>query len=236
MVSDQFYKDVPSQEKVGEIIHRRECPETAQLPSRPPKYTEDAYIISVSTLEPRKNYRLLLQAWALACQRLETRPVLVLVANLGWRNQEDVQELTPQLKSGRVAHVTRVAQHELRALYSGAHAVVCPSRSEGFDLSGVEAMLCDTPVIASDIDVHRWVYGNAAAYFNAYDVSSCADAMVRVLSTPKETGYLADLRRRGLERAKLYTPEAIGPQWAELFQRLAGGCAARSAERIGVSA
>jgi glycosyltransferase involved in cell wall biosynthesis len=204
--------------------------------SRQPKEKNDMYVISVSTLEPRKNYRLLLQAWSLACQRLDTRAVLVLVANLGWRNDEDVQELTAQVKTGRVKHLTRVAQHELRALYSGAHAAVCPSRSEGFDLSGIEAMLCETPVIASNIDVHRWVYADAAVYFDAYDISSCADAIVRALSTPKDTGYLADLRRRGLQRAKLYSPEAIGPQWAELCEGLAGGGAARSTDRIAVSA
>jgi glycosyltransferase involved in cell wall biosynthesis len=224
IVSDGFYKDTPSQETVGDIIYRRKCMETAprKVASSRPKSVKEPYIVSVSTMEPRKNYGMLLQAWAVACSRLETRPLLVLVANLGWRHHEDVQELKALVKSGRVAHLTRVAHNELRSLYSGAHAVVCPSRSEGFDLSGVEAMLCCTPVIASDIDVHRWVYADAAAYFATYDVASCADAIVRALSTPKDTGYLAELRHRGRERAALYSREVIGAQWAELFQRLAG--------------
>ena len=233
IVSEQFYKDTPSQETLANIIYRRMCMETApkKVPFVRSKSIKESYIVSVSTMEPRKNYRMLLRAWAVACSRLETHPLLVLVANLGWRHHEDVEELTALVKAGQVAHLTRVAPDELRSLYSGAHAVVCPSRSEGFDLSGVEAMLCETPVIASDIDVHRWVYGDAAAYFATYDVASCAEAIVRALSTPRDTGYLADLRCRGRERAKLYSREVIGPQWAELFQRLARRDATPTATR-----
>lgn len=225
IVSDQFYKETSTKEKLGEILYRRKCPETSPPPkARPsrPKCIKEPYMVSVSTLEPRKNYRFLLEAWAVACQRLESPPLLVMVANLGWRNAEDVEELKPLIKAGRVAHLTRVGLHELRALYSGAHAVVCPSRSEGFDLSGVEAMLCETPVIASDIAVHRSVYGDAALYFDPYDVNSCANMLVEALSMPKDSGLLASLRDKGTERAKLYTRDAIGPQWANLFHRLAG--------------
>jgi glycosyltransferase involved in cell wall biosynthesis len=221
MVADSYYKEEPQPNAVSTILQSRRCPETA--PERPasrlPKVIKDPFLFSVSTLESRKN-RLLLQAWAHACARLECKPMLVLVANLGWRHHEDIMEVKALVKAGRVAHLTRVPISEMRLLYSAAHAVVCPSRSERFDLSGIEAMLCDTPVLASDIDVHRWVYGDAAVYFKSYDVGHCADQIVRALSTPKDSDYLADLRHRGRQRAALYTRETIGPKWTELFQRL----------------
>ena len=78
------------------------------------------------------------------------------------------------------------------------------------------------PVIASDISVHRSVYGDAALYFDPYAVDSCANMLVETLSIPKDSGLLASLRDKGTERAKLYTRDAIGPQLADLFHRLAG--------------
>jgi glycosyltransferase involved in cell wall biosynthesis len=89
-------------------------------------------------------------------------------------------------------------------------------------------MLCETPVIASDIAVHRSVYGDAALYFDPYDVNSCASMLVNALSMPKDSGLMASLRDQGIERAKLYTRDTIGPQWADLFHRLSSGRAGRA--------
>jgi glycosyltransferase involved in cell wall biosynthesis len=223
MVSNEYHKVEASPEALARIVSLRKCSETAPRRQTPgPKSIEKDYVLSVSTLEPRKNFKVLLEAWEAACQHLETRPLLVLVANIGWRNAEEIEEIRKLVKGKRVAHLSRVPLHELRVLYSGAQAVVCPSRSEGFDLSGIEAMLCETPVIASDIAVHRSVYGDAALYFDPYDVKGCANMLAEILSMPKDSSLMANLRDKGLERAKLYTRDAIGRQWADLFHRLAG--------------
>jgi glycosyltransferase involved in cell wall biosynthesis len=223
MVSNEYHKVEPSPEGLARIIYVRECAETAPGRRSPgPKSIEKDYILSVSTLEPRKNFKLLLEAWESACQRLETGALLVLVANIGWRNTEEMDEIRKLIKGKRGVHLSRVPLHEMRMLYSGAQAVICPSRSEGFDLSGVEAMRCETPVIASDIAVHRWVYGDAALYFDPYDVNSCANMLVKTLSVPKDSGLMASLRDQGIERAKLYKRDVIGQQWADLLHRLSG--------------
>jgi glycosyltransferase involved in cell wall biosynthesis len=95
--------------------------------------------------------------------------------------------------------------------------------AEGFDLSGVEAMLCDTPVIASDIAVHRWTYGDAALYFS-FDSGSLVRLLKQVGSHVKGGGVLAALRARGVRQAALYRPEVVASRWYAFLQGVQGPC------------
>lgn len=224
MISDVYFPDPMPSETIAGIIRLRRYKETATTTQKPisPRSKElPKYILAVSTLEPRKNYKLLLTAWNAVYQKFANPPLLILVANRGWRADEEMEDIRHMVRAGRIEHLAGVSFHELRALYSNAHAVVCPSRNEGFDLSGIEAMRCGTPVVATDITVHRWVYGDAAAYFDPYDAESCTQALFNALSASKDTGYLAELREKGLNQSQLYTPQAIAPKWDACFEDLA---------------
>lgn len=228
IVSPEFRPTPQPKESVVESIALRECPATLHKPRtnlsmRIRRLMADAaldrYVMAVSTLEPRKNYGLLLRAFEEANRR-GTPFRLIMVAHPGWRCDDLLDEVRRLVAAGSVMHLVNVPLEELRVLYSNAHAVICPSRSEGFDLSGVEAMLCGTPVIASDIPVHRWVYGDAAHYFDTYDVGALTRSLVELMSLSRDEGELAELRSRGQRQAQLYTPSAIGPKWETLFDRL----------------
>src|SRR5690606_20485234 len=95
---------------------------------------------------------------------------------------------------------------ELRLLYRHARCVVCPSFYEGFDFSGVEAMRCGGAVLASDIAVHRDVYGAASEYFNPHSVDDLEQALVRLMS-PAAVGRRAELIEEGARVSLQYTPE-----------------------------
>ncbi len=180
------------------------------------------FIMAVSTLEPRKNYELLMRAAATA-RRGGARFRLAVVANPGWRSENEVQLLKRLIAEDVVHHLVDVSSLDLRALYTAAHAVVCPSRAEGFDLATVEAMACGAPVLASDIPVHRWVCGDAAKYFDPYDQDALSLLLARVAALPRDQGLLGDLRDRSLRRARLYSRSALEPRWDQALHDVVAG-------------
>ncbi len=215
-VAPEFYPDVRPERDLRTILARRVSPATAS--SRPAGPAAPAALprlfMAVSTLEPRKNYLKLFHAFEIA-RRMTKQPIqLLIVANPGWRSDAELTELKALVREGTF-HVAGVPAAELRILYSMAHCVVAPSRAEGFDYSGVEGMACGAPVLASDIPVHRWVYGDAAEYVDAYDEEALARALARLAELPREGGHLAEMRDRGLRQVNLYRPATLAPRWEQ---------------------
>jgi len=216
LIAPEYRPDVRSDNELRTILRRRASTATAPAGGRreAPGAPLPKLIIAVSTLEPRKNYLRLFRGFEIA-RRMTNAPMqLLIVANPGWRSDAELAELKLLVREGAY-HVAGVPLSELRVLYSMAHLVVAPSRAEGFDYSGVEGMACGTPLVASGIPVHRWVYGDAAEYFDPYDEEELAAILARLVELPRETGVLADMRERGLRQAALYQSPALSPRWEQ---------------------
>jgi glycosyltransferase involved in cell wall biosynthesis len=115
------------------------------------------YFVHVGTIEARKNLAFLLTVWRrMAEVNGPATPQLVLVGRHGWENEAvmDLLERSPRLQS-LVHHVADLSDQALARLIGGARALLAPSSVEGFDLPSLEASALGTPLIASDIDVHR---------------------------------------------------------------------------------
>jgi glycosyltransferase involved in cell wall biosynthesis len=177
------------------------------------------YLLIVSTIEPRKNHLTLLSAWEQ--MRTEGFPELklVIVGMLGWDHAPIVKKFRPWLERGEVFMLEDVPAPELRLLYKHARATICPSFGEGFDFSGVEAMRCGGAVAASDIPVHRDVYGDATEYFTPYSAPDIAAAIARVVD-PTAVSRRAELVRKGATMSAQYMPERILPQWQDFLTGL----------------
>ncbi len=216
LVAPEYRPDVRPDTELRTILRRRASTATASAGGRreAPGEPLPKLIIACSTLEPRKNYLRLFRGFEIARRMTKTPMQLLIVANPGWRSDAELAELKLLVREGAY-HVSGVPLPELRVLYSMAHLVVAPSRAEGFDYSGVEGMACGTPLIASGIPVHRWVYGDAAEYFDPYDDEELAGILARLVDLPREGGRLSDMRDRGLRRAALYQAPALAPRWEQ---------------------
>lgn len=174
---------------------------------------ERPYVLSVGTLEPRKNLPLLLQAFDRLLARTGTRSAeldLVTVGGRGWRDRELLAELHRRLPGGRVHAVGYVPEADLVALYGGAEVLAYPSHFEGFGLPSLESMACGTPVVASDVSALREVGGGAAALVPVGDADALAARIAELVEDPRAR---AQASARGLARAAAF-------RWERTAERL----------------
>jgi glycosyltransferase involved in cell wall biosynthesis len=178
------------------------------------------FLLMVSTIEPRKNHARLLAAWE-ALHSKDPELKLVLVGHIGWDHQAALEGMLPWTEEGSLFLLQNVPADALRLLFRHAIVTVCPSVGEGFDFSGAEAMRCGGVVAASDIPVHREVYGDAAIYFDPYDTQSLVDALRPMIYEEGAEELQARLRVSGLEQSAQYLPERILPKWQAFLQLVA---------------
>jgi len=154
----------------GEIAAVREA-----LGIRSPRY-----LLSLGSLEPRKNLRRLLSAWGKLQPELPEDVSLVVVGAKG--AAKVFREASIDAIPERVHFTGYAPQEYLPALYSGALGLVYPSLYEGFGLPPLEAMACGTPVITSNTTSLPEITGGAALLIDPQDEDAIADAILRLVA------------------------------------------------------
>ena len=176
---------------------------------------EGDYFLAVGTLEPRKNLKSLLLAYA--AMRKETPDQLVVVGGQGWLFEE-TQELLRKLGLGtRVVMTGYVPKEEMPALYQGAKLFVFPSFYEGFGIPILEAMAGGTPVLCSNTSSMPEVAGTAALYFDPEDTKGIRLALQRALGDQQLRERLAEA---GREQAALFSWEQTAQQTLAVYERV----------------
>jgi len=156
------------------------------------------YILSVCTIEPRKNLPRLLQAYEQIRTRRKERIQLILVGGLGWRYEEFLQRLESSQYRGDIVMTGYVADWELAVLYRNATVFAYPSLYEGFGLPILEAMGCGAPVVTSAVSSMPEVGGDCACYCDPYNVESIIQALETVLFDRQRQRIMSSA---GLKRA-----------------------------------
>jgi glycosyltransferase involved in cell wall biosynthesis len=147
------------------------------------------YILSVATLEPRKNLHALVEAF----RRLQGQGLELAVAGgAGWGRQ-------PALAVPGVRPLGYTPHEELPRLYRGAAVFVYPSRFEGFGMPVIEAMACGAPCVVSSHASLDEACGDAAIRVDPESAEAIADGIDRALAQRD------DLVARGLAHAGRFT-------------------------------
>ena len=232
IVSGSYFEDQGTPRQISEIIRSRIDPLTEpkflMTQEKVAFYQQNLkpeslrYLMAVGTIEPRKNHLRLISAWENLRSTVDPDLKLILIGTLGWSNDKIMTAMKSWQERGQLFHLSAVPSPNLRLLYNNAAAVVAPSVAEGFDYSGVEAMLSGGVVAASDIPVHREVYGDACQYFNPYSTSQCARAIEELIASENES-HRNTMVARGLKHAQKYQKENITPRWEAFFDRVRAG-------------
>jgi glycosyltransferase involved in cell wall biosynthesis len=177
---------------------------------------ERAYVLTLGSLDPRKNLRRLLEAWERLPETVKQGRVLTISGKYNPRTFAD--EL---YSPGRdVIFLGYVPDEELSGLYSQADAFVFPSLYEGFGLPPLEAMTCGTPVLVAQTASLPEVCGEAALYCDPYSVEDITAKLTLILTDKSLRGRL---RHRGPEQAKKFTWERGARQLLEVFREVLHG-------------
>ena len=162
---------------------------------------DEPFVLSLGTLEPRKNYVHLIEAHAQMRQAMPSAPRLLIAGGRGWLF-EDILATAERYGDMNVRLLGYVPDDDLPALYTQATLFAFPSLYEGFGLPPLEAMACGTPVVCSDRSSLPETVGDAALMVDAEDTSALATAMQRLL---EDSQLRADMIRKGLAQAGRFT-------------------------------
>ena len=140
------------------------------------------YIFFISTIEPRKNLPLLIDAYARLPKNITDIYSLVLAGGMGWKSEESLAAIKQAQQQGlQVVHTGYIDEQDKSALYQQASLFVFPSIYEGFGMPILEAAASKVPIVASDIPVLREAAGEGARYFTSNDIASLTTAIEQVL-------------------------------------------------------
>ena len=211
-------------------------PEAARACFRPLAFAEteearqrlgvgDDFLLTVGTLEPRKNLAVLVNAFAEVSRALPQRKTkLVIAGGRGWLSGPLFTAIERSPVRHRILLTDYLHDEDLRALYASCRAFIYPSIYEGFGLPPLEAMACGAPVIVSRISALVETTGDAAWLFDPQSVGDLAQNILELVDDDNgEDGENA--RRRlstaGQRRAAQFSWERTARQTLQVYAEAA---------------
>jgi len=178
------------------------------------------YILSLGSIQPRKNLVRLIGAYS-SLRRLHPDlklPQLVLAGKRGWLEKEIFRAAGENELSRDILFTGYVPDKDLPGLYSGSLCFAYPSYFEGFGLPVVEAMQCGAPVIAGNRTSLPEVVGNAGVLVDPFSEAEIAQALARMI---RDSGYRDELRGKGIERARVFNWQTTARLTLQAYERAA---------------
>jgi alpha-1,3-rhamnosyl/mannosyltransferase len=177
------------------------------------------YLLSLGTIEPRKNVLLLLRAYCALPKPLRDRCPLLLVGGWGWNTATVAEYFHAEARHRGVLHLGYVAEEHLPLLYNGARALAYPSLYEGFGLPPLEMMACGGAVLASTAGALVETVGNRAHLLAPEDLDGWRGALMRVIADEDWRQSLC----RGVEAvARPYSWERCAADTLQVYRKLCG--------------
>lgn len=186
-------------------------------PSKFSKLTAEKFWLSVGTIEPRKNYVQLLNAYEkLKSKDAATFP-LVIAGGQGWLMHDFEKQIEQRGLKDNVIITGYLKDAELEWLYQNCYAHVYPSVFEGFGLPVLEAMSLGAPVISSNSSSLPEIVADAGILVDPYDMEDICEAMYKL---SQSTEYRNALQEKALEQAKKFSWRKTAQQVVEIYERV----------------
>jgi len=177
---------------------------------------EEPYFLSVSTLQPRKNFEGLIRAFRIT--KNEGLPhKLVIAGKFGWMYDGIFEEIERHSLEDDVIITGAISDELLVSLYMGADIFVYPSFYEGFGLPPLEASFYGVPVICSNVSSIPEVMGDSASYI---DPSSDEDIAKAMLTLTGDDERKRELRERGYKNLNRFSWEKTAQKTLDFYREV----------------
>ena len=177
------------------------------------------YIFSLGTLEPRKNFPRLIEAYAMLPDSVRMQTALAIAGGPGWKNEDIFETVRRRGLSSTVKFLGYISEGDRAPLMREAVLFALPALYEGFGMPVLEAMACGTPVVTSDRGALPEVGGEAVVYADPLRPESICQGLLSVIENPS---LRARLSKAGMSRAASFSWAASARALAEVFARAAG--------------
>ncbi len=181
-----------------------------------PEAAPKPYVLSVGTIEPRKNLDTLLDAWAQLPADLREQYDLVFAGLAGWKSAATMARIQSTVG---VRFLGYVEESRLPGLTAGATVFVFPSLYEGFGFPPAQAMAAGVATIVSNVSSLPEVAGDAALLIDPRSPTDLAAAMSRLLTSPS---LRAELGPRSRTQAARFNWSDCARRSLAFFERIAG--------------
>lgn len=179
---------------------------------------EGPYVLSVGTIEPRKDLPTLVAAMAEVWEEIPDLRLVVAGAD-GWGSDAFRAAIDRVGAGERVVRLGYVTDRQRADLLAGATCLAFPSIYEGFGLPPLEAMANGTPVVTTTAGALPETCGEAARYVAPGDEAALAAAIVAVAT---DGGLARSLTEAGRDRLRRYSWDETARAMAELYHRIVG--------------
>jgi glycosyltransferase involved in cell wall biosynthesis len=173
----------------------------------------EPFIFFPTNVSPRKNFMRILDAFETIQESIPHH--LYFTGNITWDAGDVFKRLDGPI-SNRVHQLGEVPRENMAGLYTLAQFTIYPSLFEGLGLPVLEAFQCGSPVLTSAETSLPEIAGDAALIVDAYSVDSIAQGMYRMAT---DANLRSGLRRKGFERAELFTWEKTVKKVLQYFER-----------------
>jgi len=199
---DPEFRPLEQDEEMGRIKEKYDLPEK--------------FILSLGTLEPRKNIEGVIKAFNIFAQKYKTSPYnLVIVGMDGWKNESIIQAWKDSPCRHRIKFLGYVPNKDKVYLYNLASVFIFPSFYEGFGLPPLEAMACGTPVITSFTSSLPEVVGNAGLIVDPKNIRDIFEAIKQI---SEDERLRLELGQKSLERARNFSWKETADRYLQIIK------------------
>lgn len=181
------------------------------------KIPEQPYILTLSTLEPRKNIAHVIRSFLTLIKNQHIDDLnLVLIGTKGWQYEEIFAEIDRAKElENRIIITGYVPDEDLAPLYSGALAFIYVSLYEGFGLPPLEAMQCGTPVITSNTSSLPEVVEDTGIMLDPNDTTGLCEAIFKLYCEPE---YRESLANKSVQQAQKFSWEKYVQETIKIYE------------------